>query len=120
MVKNLSASAGDVETQLRSLGEEDPLEEGMATPLQYCCLENPMYTGAWQATVHRVAKSQTQLKESSCRILGLFKTCQKKEKLVEVIADLTNRIKDPGEIRDVWLMEISTATFFFLILPGGR
>ena len=42
-----------------------------------------MYTGAWQATVHRVAKSQTQLKESSYRILGLFKTCQKKEKLVK-------------------------------------
>ena len=65
MVKNLSASAGDVETQPRSLGEEDPLEEGMAAPVQYCCLENPMYTGAWQATVHRVAKSQTQLKQLS-------------------------------------------------------
>ena len=30
-------------------------------PLQYSCLENPMDRGAWQATVHRVAKSQTQL-----------------------------------------------------------
>ena len=60
-----------------------------------------MYTGAWQATVHRVAQSQTQLKESSYRILGLFKTCQKKEKLVKVIEDLTDRIKDPREIRDV-------------------
>ena len=30
MVKNLPANAGDVETQVRSLGEEDPLEEGMA------------------------------------------------------------------------------------------
>ena len=28
-------------------------------PLQYSCLENPMDRGAWQATVHRVAKSQT-------------------------------------------------------------
>ena len=35
----------------------------MAAPVQYCCLENPMYTGAWQATVHRVAKSQTQLSD---------------------------------------------------------
>ena len=31
MVKNLPASAGDAETWLRSLGWEDPLEEGMAT-----------------------------------------------------------------------------------------
>ena len=29
----------------------------MVTPLQYFCLENPMERGAWQATVHRVAKS---------------------------------------------------------------
>ena len=29
------------ETWVRSLGWEDPLEEGMATPLQYSCLENP-------------------------------------------------------------------------------
>ena len=28
-------------------------------PLQYPCLENPKDRGAWQATVHRVAKSQT-------------------------------------------------------------
>ena len=28
-------------------------------PLQYSCLKNPMDRGAWKATVHRVAKSQT-------------------------------------------------------------
>ena len=37
-------------------------EEGNAYPLVYSCLENPMDRGAWWATVHRVAKSQTQLK----------------------------------------------------------
>ena len=31
MVKNLPANAGDIEMQVRSLGREDPLEEGMAT-----------------------------------------------------------------------------------------
>ena len=35
---------------------------GHGNPLQYSCLENPMDRGAWWATVHRVAKSQTQLK----------------------------------------------------------
>ena len=34
-------------------------------PHQYSCLENPMDRGAWQATVHRVTKSQTQLKRLS-------------------------------------------------------
>ena len=35
--------------------------EGSGNPLQYSCLENPMDRGAWQATVHRVTKSQAQL-----------------------------------------------------------
>ena len=38
MVKNLPAMG---ETQVQSLGWEDPLEEGMANPLQDSCLENP-------------------------------------------------------------------------------
>ena len=36
--------------------------EGHGNPLQYSFLENPMERGAWRATVHRVTKSQTQLK----------------------------------------------------------
>ena len=35
---------------------------GYDNPLQYPCLENPMDRGAWWATVHGVAKSQTRLK----------------------------------------------------------
>ena len=35
------------------------LEKGMAYPLQYSGLENSMDKGAWQATVHGVAKNQT-------------------------------------------------------------
>ena len=46
------------ETWVQSLDWEDLLEEGMET-LQYSYLENPMDRGAWQATVHGVAKSQT-------------------------------------------------------------
>ena len=37
--------------------------EGNGTPLQYSCLENPMDRGAWQATVHGVAKSWTRLSD---------------------------------------------------------
>ena len=34
---------------------------GYGNPLQYSCLENSMDLGAWQATVHGAAKSQTRL-----------------------------------------------------------
>ena len=37
--------------------------EGNGTPLQHSCLENPMDGGAWWATVHGVAKSQTRLSD---------------------------------------------------------
>ena len=37
--------------------------EGNGNPLQYSCLENPIDGGAWQATVHGVAKSQTRLSD---------------------------------------------------------
>ena len=44
--------------QIQSLGWEDPLE-GHGNPLQYSCLEDPMDSGAWQATVHGVTESDT-------------------------------------------------------------
>ena len=37
--------------------------EGNGNSLQYSCLENLMDRGAWQATVHGVAKSRTQLSD---------------------------------------------------------
>ena len=37
--------------------------EGNGYPLQYSCLENPLDKGAWWATTHGVAKSQTQLRD---------------------------------------------------------
>ena len=37
--------------------------EGNGNPVQYSCLENPMDRGAWWATVHGVAKSQTRLSD---------------------------------------------------------
>ena len=47
------------ETWVRSLGWEDPLEEGMATHSSILAWRIPMDRGAWRATVHGVAKSQT-------------------------------------------------------------
>ena len=58
MVKNPAAMQ---ETQVQSLGWDDPLEEGMATHSSILAWRIPMDRGAWRATVHEVAKSQTRL-----------------------------------------------------------
>ena len=49
------------ETWVRSLGWEDPLEEGMSTHSSILARRIPMDRGAWRAVVHGVAKSWTQL-----------------------------------------------------------
>ena len=64
--KNLPAMQ---ETWVLSLCRKDALEKGMATPLQYSCLENPVDRGAWWATVHRVTKSWTRLKRLNKKTL---------------------------------------------------
>ena len=60
--KNLSANAGVVRDVGLIPGSGRSPGGGHANSLQYSYLENPMDNGIWQATVHRVAKSQTRLK----------------------------------------------------------
>ena len=60
MVENLTAMQ---ETQVQSLGQEDPLEEGMATHSSILAWRIPVDRGAWQAAVLGVVKSQTQLRD---------------------------------------------------------
>ena len=62
-VKNSSVMQEMQEMRVRSLVQEDPLGEGMATHSSNSCLGNPMDRGAWQAAIHRVAKSQTRLSD---------------------------------------------------------
>ena len=58
-VKNLPAMQ---EMWVQSLGQEDPLEKGMETHSSILAWgRNLMDRGAWGATVHGVAKNQTQL-----------------------------------------------------------
>ena len=64
MVKNLPASAG-VRDKGSIPGSGRSPGEGNGNPLQYSCLKNPMDRRAWGATVQRVAKSQTLLKQCS-------------------------------------------------------
>ena len=57
-VKNLPAMP---ETGVQSLGQEDPLEEGMATHCSGLAWRIPTDRGVWWATVQGVVKSQTRL-----------------------------------------------------------
>ena len=81
MVKNLPAMQ---EIWVQSLGWEDPLEEGMATHSSILAWRIPMDRGAWRATVHGVAESDTTERLSTAQhrepkstfwmtcVLGLF------------------------------------------------
>ena len=57
-IKKPPANVGDLGS-IPALGRSPG--EGDGYPLWYSCLENPMDKGAWRATIHGVADSQTKL-----------------------------------------------------------
>ena len=61
MGKEYAFSAGDAEGTDLIPGLGRAPGDGNGNPLQYSCLGNAMDRGAWQATVHGVAESQTCL-----------------------------------------------------------
>ena len=61
-VKASACNVGDL-ASIPGLGRSPGERNGNS--LQYSCLVNPMDRGAWWATVHGVAKSQTRLSDSS-------------------------------------------------------
>ena len=63
VVKNPPASEGDIRDVDSIPGSGKSPGVGNGNPVQYSCLGNPMDRGAWQATVHGVAKSQTGLSD---------------------------------------------------------
>ena len=65
VVKNPPDSAGDIGDAGLIPGWGRFPGRGHGTSLQYSCLENPTDRGAWQATVHGVAKSQTRLSDKA-------------------------------------------------------
>ena len=65
MAHNVKNPPAMLETWVQSLGWEDSLEEGIANPLQYSCLENPhRQRGLW-AAVHGVSKNWTRLSDQA-------------------------------------------------------
>ena len=85
VAKNLPADAGDIRDADSIPGSRRSPGGGYDNPLQYSCLENHMDRGAWQATVYRVAKSQTSLKQLSMhtryyKLSSYLLTTKKKKK----------------------------------------
>ena len=64
--KASACNAGDLGS-IPGLGRSPREENG--NPLQYSCLENPMDRGAWWASVHGVAKSQTRLSDFTSQVM---------------------------------------------------
>ena len=67
MMKNSPASSGDIRDTGLIPGLERFPGEGNGNPLQSTCLENSMDRGAWQATVHGLTKSWTQVNTHTSR-----------------------------------------------------
>ena len=65
VVKNSPANAGDIRDTGSIPGSGRCPGGGHGNTLQYFCLENPRDRGAWWATIHGAAKSQTRLKQLS-------------------------------------------------------
>ena len=63
VVKNPHVNAGDVRDSGSTPRSGRSSGGGHGNPLQYSCLEDPMDRGAWQASVHKATKSQTQLSD---------------------------------------------------------
>ena len=63
MVQNPPTSAGDARDRGSIPGSRRSSGVGNGNRLQYSCLENSMDRGAWRATLHRVAKSWTGLRD---------------------------------------------------------
>ena len=68
MVKNPPTNVGDIRDTGSIPGSGRSTGGGHGNPFQYSYLENPMDRGAWQATVYRVAKSQTRQTTEHARI----------------------------------------------------
>jgi len=96
VIKNPPANEGNIRDADLIPGLGRSPAGGHGNPLQYYCPENPLDRGDWRATVHRVAESQTWLKQLSMHTHTLeyiYSTRIKKNKKQELRKRAKN-IKD--------------------------
>ena len=104
-VKNPPANSGDVRDMDLIPGWGRSPEGGHGNPLQYSCLENPMDRGPWQATVHGVTKSRTQLNDFTF-FLSIFLVIkdgqalhsQQKQDRMLTVAQITNSLLQNSDL----------------------
>ena len=83
--KASACNAGDLGS-IPGLGRSP--REGNGNPLQYSCLENLMDRGAWRATVHGVAMSQTWLSDFSwLDLISYYNKSKECLKAIKVLSD---------------------------------
>ena len=80
----MPANAGDA-SSTPELGRTSG--EGNGNPLQYCCLENSMYRGAWPATVHGIAKGSNMIQEGTKQAVTISPYKVKSLKRIECITN---------------------------------
>ena len=85
MVKNPLANTGDLRHVGSTPGSGRSPGGEHGNPLWCSCLENPMNGGAWRATVHRVAKNWTRLKQLSTKDDNDTPTENKVEWLIQTL-----------------------------------
>ena len=86
VVKKLPANAGDVRDTGSVPGWGRSPGGGHCNPLQYSCLENPMDTEAWQATVHRVEKELDTTKNAHINPKKLHNVTSLRGNVAEICA----------------------------------
>ena len=111
-----TGDTGSIPGSGRSPGERH------GNPLHCSCLENALYRGAWWATVHGVAKSQTQLKQFG---MHAWNTCFPESRLLDMIG-YHNKIPQTDGLnnRNVfsyssggWKSKIEETAGYFLLKP---
>ena len=91
VVRNLPASAGDIRGTSSIPASGRSPGGGHGNPLQYSCLENPLDRGAWQANVHRVAKSPTWRLNAHTTELSRYKRLYGSQNLKYLLSALWHR-----------------------------
>ena len=110
MVKNWAANAGDTRDMAFIPESGRSPRVGNGNLLQYTCLENSMDRGAWQATVHGAAMSQTGLSDRA-HMNTIYKT------------DVSTCSRPPLLPSQLKLPKATSVTVWskdFLILPNRR
>ena len=94
MAQTVKASAYNVGNLGSIPGLGRSTEEENGNPLQHSCLENPIDGRAWQATVHGVTKSQTQLSDFTFTFSQeeLYLKLIKQRPAIEVREELARRL----------------------------